>query len=139
MKPSYICINGHTFDEPLVGEKLGISYGYPTYACPMCYTMIFKQYSLPDELKDLKSKAKTVVTKPGRVIKGSTMVHFECDLCSCEFESPISECALAVVYYKHDIPVVRHKCPNKFCGVECQASIDNLCIFGDKNELAEDG
>ena len=138
MKPNYICINGHTFDKPL-GNKLGVLYGGPAYACPVCYTSDFKQYQSLDELKDLESKAKTVVTKPGRVIKGSTMVHFECDLCSCEFESPISECALAVVYYKHDIPVVRHKCPNKFCGVECQASIDNLCIFGDKNELAEDG
>ena len=138
MKPSHICINGHTFDEPLVGENIDGPLGDPVYACPMCYTRIFKEYSLPDELKDLESKDKTVVTKPGRVIKGSTMVHFKCGLCSCEFESPIFECSLSIVDYLYSIPVARHKCPNKFCGVECEASMDGLFIFGDKNELAED-
>ena len=133
MKPNYICTNGHTFDEPLVGENLGMPLGYPIYACPVCYTRDLKEYPSLDELKSLESKSKTRVIKLGRAIQGSTMVHFKCELCSCEFESPISECSLSIVDYLHSIPVARHKCPNEFCGVECEKDTEDLNIFGDQH------
>ena len=134
MKPNYICTNGHTFDEPLVGENLGMPLGGPVYACPVCYTRDFKKYPSLDELKNLEPKTKTRVTKPGRVIQGSTMVHFKCELCSCEFESPISACNLAIVYRNYyNFQVAHHKCPNEFCGVECEESIEDLNIFCDQH------
>ena len=131
MKPNYICENGHTFDEPVAGERiLGFLSGYPIYACPVCYTRNFKQYPSLDELKNLDTKTKTRVTKPGRAIQGSTMVQFKCELCSCEFESPISECNLAIVFGNYDdFQVARHKCP--CCGVECEEAIGDLNIFCD--------
>jgi hypothetical protein len=134
MKPNYICTNGHTFDAPLVGENLGQPLGGPVYACPVCYTRDFKEYPSLDELKNLEPKTKTRVTKPGRSIQGSTMVPFKCELCSCEFESPISECSLSIVDYIHIIPVAHHNCPNEFCGVECEETIGVLNIFGDQHE-----
>ena len=134
MKPNYICVNGHTFDEPVTGERiLGVLSGYPIYACPVCYTRNFKKYPSLDELKDLASKTKTRVTKPGRAIQGSTMVHFKCELCSCEFESPISECDLSIIDYIHSVPAASHKCPNEFCGVECDKIMGNLIIFNDQH------
>ena len=134
MKPNYICVNGHTFDEPLVGENLAMPLGGPVYACPVCYTREFKEYPSLDELKNLESKTKTRVTKPGRAIQGSTMVPFKCELCSCEFESPISECNLAIVYRNYyNFQVAHHKCPNEFCGVECEGDIEYLNIFGDQH------
>lgn len=133
MNPNYICTNGHTFDAPLVGENLGQPLGGPVYACPVCYTRDFKEYPSLDELKNLESKTKTRVTKPGRSIQGSTMLHFKCELCACEFESPISECDLAVVYCDYNIQVARHKCPNEFCGVECEEAVEDLNIFCDQH------
>lgn len=134
MKPNYICVNGHTFDEPLTGERIPwVLSGYPIYACPVCYTRDFKEYPSLDELKNLEPKSKTRVTKPGRSIQGSTMVPFKCELCSCEFESPISECSMFIMEYIHSVPTARHKCPNEFCGVECENIIGGLNIFGDQH------
>lgn len=134
MKPNYICTNGHTFDEPLVGESPGWTIRHPVHACPVCYTQDFRRYPSLDELKELDSMPKTRVTKPGLAIQGSTMVQFKCELCSCEFESPISECSLSIVDYLRSIPVALHNCPNKFCGVECEKLIKDLNIFGDQHE-----
>lgn len=134
MKPNYICVNGHKFNEPLFGESPGWPLRGPVHACPVCYTQDFRRYPSLDELKKLEPKPKTRVTKPGRAIQGSTMVQFKCELCSCEFESPISECSLSIVDYIHIIPVANHKCPNKFCGVECEETIGVLNIFGDQHE-----
>lgn len=140
MKPNYICANGHTFDEPLIGEKLDHSHFHRIMACPVCHTRDFKEYPSLDELRSLESKTKTRVTKPGWAIQGSTMVHFKCELCSCEFESPISECSmLFIMQYIHSVPIhgvptARHKCPNEFCGVECEEAIEDLNIFGGQHE-----
>ncbi len=133
MQPKYICVNGHTFDTPLVGENLNIFSPDILRACPVCGTGGFKRYPSLDELKDLESKPKTRVIKPGRAIQGATIIQFKCELCSCEFESPISECSLSIINYLHSIPVAHHKCPNEFCAVECEASIDGSCIFGDQH------
>ena len=134
MKPNYICVNGHTFDEPLIGERLDHSPFHRIMACPVCHTRDFKEYPSLDEQKNLEPKSKTRVTKPGRAIQGSTMVHFKCELCACEFESPISECNLAIVFGNYDdFQVAHHKCPNGFCGVECEESIEGSNIFGDQH------
>ena len=139
MKPNYICTNGHTFDEPLVVENLNVFSPDLVRICPVCGTGGFKRYPSLDELKDLASKPKTRVIKPGRVIQGSIMIHFKCELCFCEFESPISECSmLFIMQYIHSVPIhsvptARHKCPNEFCGVECEESIEDLNIFGDQH------
>ena len=134
MKPNYICVNGYTFDAPLVVENLNVFSHDLVRICPVCGTGGFKRYPSLDELKDLASKTKTRVTKPGRAIQGSTMVHFKCELCDCEFESPISECNLAIVFGNYDdFQVAHHKCPNEFCGVECEESIEDLGIFGDQH------
>ena len=131
MNPNYICANGHTFDEPLIGEKLDHSPFHRVLACPVCYTRDFKRYQfIPlDEPKDLEPKSKTRVTKPGRPIAGSTMIPFKCGVCSCEFESPVSECSLFIVEYVHATPAVIHKCPAPFCGAECEVILDNKNIF----------
>lgn len=139
MKPNYICANGHTFNEPLFGENPGWPLfdkplGGPLHACPVCYTQDCRRYPSLDELKELDSMPKTRVTKPGRAIQGSTMVQFKCELCSCEFESPISECNLAIVFGNYDdFQVAHHNCPNEFCGVECEKSIEDLNIFSDRH------
>ena len=134
MKPKYICTNGHTFDEPLFGESPGWPLRGPVDACPVCNTQDFRRCPSLDELKKLKPKPKTRVIKPGRAIQGSTMVQFKCELCSCEFESPISECNLAIVFGNYDdFQVAHHNCPNEFCGVECEKSIEDLNIFGDQH------
>ena len=133
MKPNYICTNGHTFDKPLVGESPGWPLRGPVHACPVCYTQDFRLYPSLDELKELDSMPKTRVTKPGRAIQGSTMIQFKCELCSCEFESPISECALSIIEYIHSVPAARHNCPNEFCGVECENILEGFNIFGDQH------
>lgn len=133
MKLNYICTNGHAFDKPLFGESPGWPLRGPVHSCPVCNTQDFRRYQSLDELKKLKPKPKTLVTKPGRAIQGSTMVQFKCGLCSCEFESPISECNLAIVFGNYDdFQVAHHNCPNEFCGVECEKSIEDLNIFCDK-------
>ena len=129
MKPEYVCVNGHSFDQPLTGLKNGLFNQEVVYACPSCYTRDLKKLPTFQELKDLENTTKTRVTKPGRPIAGSTMIPFKCGVCSCEFESPVSECSLFIVEYVHATPAVIHKCPAPFCGAECEVILDNKNIF----------
>lgn len=42
MNPTYICVNGHTFDQPVVGNKIGPLGKLSVFACPTCHTDDFE-------------------------------------------------------------------------------------------------
>lgn len=125
----YMCVNGHTFDRPIVGDRLGLSYGIPVYACPTCYTQDFEMVRMSQGLDDEECETKTRVTNVGKKIRGFMMIPFKCPLCCCEFESPISECSMFIVTCIDDVLAVRHKCPNESCGVECEIILDKDLMF----------
>lgn len=140
MKPTYICVNGHTFDQPITGNIMGVYGGPAVFGCPVCHTEDFEKIPALEELEKKEPATKTCVTHLGKSIRGGMMISFKCRLCSCEFESPISECSLsikdhAIMTYTVtgvDIigaPAARHKCPAPYCGVECEVILDKEEIF----------
>lgn len=138
--PTYMCVNGHTFNQPLTGSKGGPLDPTIVYGCPTCYTEDFEKIPAIQELKNREPNTKTCVTHLGKGIRGDMMISFKCRLCSCEFESPISECSLsvrdsAIANYTLtgvdliSAPVANHKCPAPYCGVECEVILDKEEIF----------
>ena len=145
MKPIYICVNGHTFNQPLTGNKGGPLDRDIVYGCPTCYTEDFEKIPAIQELKNREPNTKTLVTHLGKSIRGGMMISFKCRLCSCEFESPISECSLsirdnAVLNYTItgvdflSSPAAHHKCPSPYCGVECEVILNKQDIFEEETK-----
>lgn len=144
MNPTYICVNGHTFDQPVVGDKMGVFDSPAVYGCPTCYTEDFEKIPAIQELKNREPNTKTCVTRLGNSIRGDMMVSFKCRLCSCEFESPISECSLSMTdnAILHTVTGVNifstlaahHKCPSPYCGMECEVTLNKEEIFEEETK-----
>lgn len=140
MKPIYICVNGHTFDQPMAGNIMVYMEGGPAvFGCPVCHTEDFEKIPTLEELEKKEPATKTCVTHLGKSIRGDMMISFKCRLCACEFESPISECSLsmtdnAVLHTVTGVNILstlaaHHKCPSPYCGVECEVTLNKEEIF----------